>query len=116
MSKILNIIYWNANSIRSKLTEFYTFLSDENIDIKCISETFLKSDQRINAHPDYLKYRLDREDRPRGGVMIVIKKLIKHAILPSLHMSLIECLELYIETINGSKIEIFSVYLLVVLT
>jgi hypothetical protein len=111
MSIKLKIIYWNANSIRSKLTEFYTFLSDENIDIACICETFLKSDQHINAHPDYITYRLDREDRPRGGVMIVIKKLIKHAILPSLQTSLLECLGLSIETSNGSKIEIFSVYL-----
>lgn len=108
----LNILYWNANSIANKILEFYSFLTQHNVDIACICETFLKPDQNIASHPDYVIYRLDRDLQQRGGgVLLAVKKSIKHSILPSLNTKILECLGVSVLSKNKSKIDIFSVYL-----
>jgi hypothetical protein len=54
---------------------------------------------------------MDRLDRPRGGVMIVIKKRLNHSLLPSLNTKLIECVGVQLITDINEKIDFFSIYL-----
>ena len=41
-SKQIKILTWNANGIKNKKIEFYDFLINNNIQIDCLNETFLK--------------------------------------------------------------------------
>jgi exonuclease III len=110
-SQYVKIINWNASGIRNKINEFYHYLITNHIDIACVCETFLKSNMQLEAHPNFTTYRFDREDRPKGGVLIIIRNRIKHALLPSLDTKLLECIGIQIELNDNSKLQIFSIYL-----
>ena len=63
----LKLLTWNANDIKNKIFELYDLINN-NIQIACINETFLKSNINLHSHPNYHCYRFDREDRLKGGV------------------------------------------------
>jgi hypothetical protein len=107
----LNIIYWNADGIRRQINEFYDFLDENFIHVACVNETHLKTNLSLHSHPDYIIYRLDRTDRPKGGVAIFIHRSIKHRQLPHPQTTLFECIGLQILTENGSAINITSAYM-----
>ena len=107
----LNILYWNANGIRNQIDEFYDLLESNFIHVACVNETHLKSNLALNSNPNYFFYRLDRTDRPKGGVAIIIKNSIKHQLLPHPQTKLFECIGLEIFTENGPTIQIYSAYL-----
>lgn len=72
----LKIVYFNPNSLLSKLSEVQLFLVKENIDIALFSETFLKSRHNI-CLPGYRLVRRDDADEKRGGgVAIAIREVI----------------------------------------
>lgn len=108
----LKVSYWNANSIQNKIHEFDTFLNELSIDVACIQETMLNSDNITTTHPNYKFYRYDRivqnNIRSSGGVAIKIKRSIKHDLLPSLDLKLLEAIGVEIFLNNGSKIEVWS--------
>jgi len=107
----INLIYWNANGIVNKIDELYDYLQTNDIHIACISETFLKYNIRLKRHPDYIVHRLDRADRAKGGVAIIVNKTIKHSLQPSLDLDIIESIGIEINLQNGSKVTIYSIYL-----
>lgn len=111
----LNIANWNANSIRNKLHEFYDFLIDNQINIACLQETMLSPNDIHQSHPDFVLHRNDRiveaDQRQSGGVAILINRNIRHELLPSLNTKLLETIGIEIYVSNGSKIQIWSVYL-----
>lgn len=108
---VLKLMYWNANSLRNKIIEFYDFLSTNNIHIACVSETYLKPDYHLHSHPDYYMYRLDRVERNCGGVAIVVRRGLRHRLLPDLGMKLLETIGIEIILENNCKIRIYSTYL-----
>lgn len=73
----LKIVTWNANSIKSKLHEFQSFLYANDYDIVGICET--KTDEnfklKISGYKSYLKSRNNRG----GGVAILVKQNIDHS-------------------------------------
>lgn len=107
----LRIMYWNARSIRNKIVEFYHYLTTNDIQIACLSETFLKPSDHLLSHPDFRIYRLDRPNEAGGGVAILVDRKLKHELLPHLNMRHLEAIgiELFLE--NQQKIRIFSAYL-----
>lgn len=107
----LKIMYWNANSIKNKIVELYNYMAMNQIDVMCLSETFLKPNDHIISHPDYRWYRLDRTRNSRGGVAILIRRQIRHELLPHLNMRLLETIGIKIFLANNSTLEIFSTYL-----
>jgi hypothetical protein len=111
MSHKLNIMYWNANGISNKVLELYNYMDTNHIHICCLSETFLKHNTKITTHPDYQFIRRDRHDAAKGGVAIIIRKSIQHAIAPSINLYLLENIGIEITLEDGSKIIIYSVYL-----
>lgn len=71
----LNIIQWNAQSLRPKLIALEQFLSQEKIHIAALNETWLVPDSPIKVN-GYNIYRKDR-DGGWGGVAILVHKSIK---------------------------------------
>lgn len=110
-SQHLKVLHWNANGITKNVIELYNFIEQHHIHVACLSETFLKSHMKLPSHPDFIIHRLDRNDRPKGGVAIIIRRNIKHCLLPHLNTKLCESLSVEILLENGSKIQISSVYM-----
>uniref|UniRef100_A0A2M4CVF1 Putative reverse transcriptase-like protein n=1 Tax=Anopheles darlingi TaxID=43151 RepID=A0A2M4CVF1_ANODA len=104
----LRCLTWNANGILDKKEEFFQFLVKNLIDVATISETFLKPSMRL-SHPKYNIYRLDRLDRIKGGVAVVIGKHIKHQEVRSRNLKCIEAIGISIETCVG-RLEVFACY------
>jgi endonuclease/exonuclease/phosphatase family metal-dependent hydrolase len=104
----INLMFWNARSICKKQIETHNYLIDNNIQIALISETWCKKTDNIKF-PNYHCYRLDREGNRGGGVAILIRKEIKHQLLPDLRLTVIESIGISI-TVNGRNLNIFSVY------
>ena len=100
-----------SNGIKDRIIEFYNFLTSNNIHIACICETFLKKDIHPHTHPEFTIERLDRNDNPRGGVAIIIRKSLQYELLPNLNTKIFEAIGIEIKTINNTKIKIISTYL-----
>lgn len=107
-SSELQLIFWNAQSIRKKKLEFFTFLKRESIDISFISETFLTHNDSC-YDPEYYTFRLDRPNRRGGGVALFVKKNIKCTLLPVPKTKVIESIAVEMFCANH-KITFVSVY------
>lgn len=74
---VINLVTWNANSIRGRLKEFKYFLYKNNYDIVGICET--KTDKKFSLKlPGYQVY-LNSRNSFGGGVLIAIKENIAHS-------------------------------------
>ena len=76
---ILQFIYFNARSVRSKLTDLHSLLySKEGHLVVCITETWLSSEVTSGLLDPESKYSIYRTDRDRsfasGGVCILVDK------------------------------------------
>lgn len=56
----MNVLYWNAQGMSSKIQEFTDLVRVEDIDIACVSETHFSCKSRIKDLPDYHLIRSDR--------------------------------------------------------
>lgn len=106
----INVLYWNANGITNKMLAFYDYLSKQNVDIACISETFLKPNSKIDSHKDYIMHRFDRVGRAKGGVAIIVKRNLKHELQPSYNTKLLECIGIKVFINDTVSCHILSVY------
>jgi endonuclease/exonuclease/phosphatase family metal-dependent hydrolase len=108
--KDLKIAFWNAQSIQNKSVEVNDFIKDNNYDLFLVSESWLKSHIKYTVNADYNVYRLDRPDDKRsGGVMIIIKKIIKHKVLEIPPTKVVEVIGISVFTKNG-ELKIYSAY------
>lgn len=71
----INILQWNAQSLKPKLIAFRELLIKENIHVAILSETWLDSEDKVNIS-GYNVYRRDRFDS-YGGIAIVVHKSIR---------------------------------------
>ena len=71
----LKIVQWNAEGVRLKKTELQHFLKLKAIDVCCIQETHLSSSHRFFIR-GYEVFRQDRENRPKGGLLTVVRNNI----------------------------------------
>lgn len=78
--RFINIVQWNARSIKPKQTEFECMLFQHKVHIAIISETWLNEDININIR-DYSWYRKDRDDS-YGGVGILAHRSIRVQVCP----------------------------------
>ncbi|GJQ88044.1 hypothetical protein Trydic_g12966 [Trypoxylus dichotomus] len=60
----------NARGIAKKKNELRAFISDNEIDMALLSETFFKASHTCNI-PNYIAYRTDRNTKPGGGTAIL---------------------------------------------
>ncbi|KAG5666508.1 hypothetical protein PVAND_014532 [Polypedilum vanderplanki] len=66
---------------------------------------------KLARDPEFLIYRLDRVDQEKGGVAILVRKNLKHKILPIPNTKIIESIGISVLLSNGTNANIFSVYL-----
>ena len=80
----INVLTWNANSIKEKINELKVEIFNNNHDVISISETRI-DDKYTLSKIGYKVYRFDRNSRG-GGVALLVKNNIKHRhiILPNL--------------------------------
>ena len=71
----LRIVHWNAEGVRQKKLELQQFLKAQKIDVCCIQETHLNNTHRFSIR-GYEIHRADRADRPKGGVLTLVKTSI----------------------------------------
>jgi len=108
----LNIMYFNCNSLINKLEEFKNFLSEKEIGVGCLSETFLKSNHAINLK-NYTMIRKDDSNTVRGGgVALVVHKDIDFIELkvPTLKTIPSVC-AIKVRCMNDEDIVIASIYI-----
>lgn len=104
---VLKIGHFNAQSLGlggSKFLEIYNLLYKSNLDIICISESWLKDmDSSIQiALPGFESYRCDRTGRRGGGAYVSSKFKCKVLYQESFYESVTNCYEiLFIELIIG---------------
>jgi hypothetical protein len=109
--QFIKVLEWNVNGISNKIHELFNFMTSQHIDIACLCETFLKDSSKVAGDPSFNFYRLDRHEKAKGGVAIVVSKHLKHRLLPTLQTKLIENIGVEIFLDNGSKILVYSCYL-----
>ena len=108
----LNVIFWNARSIRKKYVEFFNFLSNNDVDICLLCETWLSYNIKI-YHPNYDCVRYDREGSG-GGVAIILKKTNSYRIIKCIETNVIETVGIILNLSNQTICKIICVYLTVV--
>ncbi|GJQ66283.1 hypothetical protein Trydic_g4331 [Trypoxylus dichotomus] len=64
------MMFWNAQNIVKKKDELRAFITDNEIDVALLSETFNIS--------NYVTYKMDRNTKPGGGTAILVRREIKH--------------------------------------
>ena len=72
------IVQWNAEGVRLKKTELQHFLKLKAIDVCCIQEAHLSSSHRFFIR-GYEVFRQDREKRPKGGLLTLVRNSIPAA-------------------------------------
>ena len=72
------IVQWNVEGVRLKKTDLQLFLKLKAIDVCCIQETHLSSSHRCFIS-GYEVFRQDRENRPKGGLLTLVRSNIPAA-------------------------------------
>jgi len=111
MTLNLKILSWNARSlVKVNKDLLVQFCLDNQIDIFCIQETFLKPFIKIQFH-GYRVIRQDRTDRDKGGIIIGVRNHIRFnqqwVNLSQGRAEIIGC-KMFID--RQKKINIFNIY------
>ena len=101
----VSLMQWNANGLLSKQSEFKQHIANNDHDVICIQETFLKQNKQIRI-PGYDAIRNDRLEA-KSGLMMLIKHGVKYISLPSPQN--VECQVAEMSTKSG-KITVINVY------
>ena len=83
--KPLMVMQWNAEGVFNKKDELQNLLLNKNIDICCIDKTHQKRVKDFKIRGYQKPFRLDRPDRPKGGVLTLVRNNL-HAIELSTHL------------------------------
>ena len=107
----LNFMYFDCNSLMTKLEEIEYLLNDLNIGVGCLSETFLKQNHDV-AFKNYSFIRKDDPNTVRGGgVAIVVRNDFQYVEmkLPNLKTISSAC-AIKLKCRNGFDIVVASIY------
>ena len=104
----LNILQWNAEGIYNKKLPFAERLNQEQIDVACVQETHLNPIHRFTIR-GYQTFRMDREGRHKGGVLILVKNNIPAS---EIQINTNQQAEIHgiNATVNNTKITIYNLY------
>ena len=81
MGEGLKCFYTNARSLRNKKDELFSYIIEENLDIVCITESWVNEKQFNETRGEYelegyTIYLSQRTDRIGGGLIIYIRNTI----------------------------------------
>ena len=78
----LKIIHYNCRSIKNKQFELFKYMNKQNVDILCLNETFLNSeDHNFNHINHHTIIRNDRTHKKGGGIAMILKNNIKFNVI-----------------------------------
>ncbi|GFT59823.1 nucleic-acid-binding protein from transposon X-element [Trichonephila clavipes] len=113
VSTSLKIGFWNASSLRSKIHEVRDFVSEQNLDMFLVQETWLEP----GIDPQIANYRLTKDDRiefphtvTRGGTAIYCKNEIVHHRVPLPNLQGMDATAVQIKINNFPPINVVSAY------
>ena len=107
-SRPLNILQWNAEGIYNKKLPLAERLNQEQIDVACVQETHLNPTHRFTVR-GYQTFRMDREGRHKGGVLILVKNNIpaSEILVDTNQQAKVHGIN---AIVNNSKITIYNLY------
>lgn len=105
----LQIIFWNAKSIRAGRNELEEYVTSENIDVVLVSETWLQPQHSNPNIQGYTMYRTDRTTTQGGGTAIYVRNVIKHYVTALPTLQHLEATAIVVTTKNG-PLRLFSCY------
>ncbi|GFT50336.1 putative RNA-directed DNA polymerase from transposon X-element [Trichonephila clavipes] len=113
LSTSLKIGFWNASSLRNKIHEVRDFVSEQNLDMFLVQETWLEP----GIDPQIANYRLTKDDRiefphtvTRGGTAIYCKNEIVHHRVPLPNLQGMDATAVQIKINNFPPINVVSAY------
>ncbi|GFW69116.1 probable RNA-directed DNA polymerase from transposon X-element [Trichonephila clavipes] len=113
VSTSLKIGFWNASSLRNKIHEVRDFVSEQNLDMFLVQETWLEP----GIDPQIANYRLTKDDRiefphtvTRGGTAIYCKNEIVHHRVPLPNLQGMDATAVQIKINNFPPINVVSAY------
>ena len=71
----LKMVHWNAEGVRLKKIELQKFLKENSIDVCTIQESHLTTNHRFFIR-GFEIYRQDRKNRPKGGIVTLVRNNI----------------------------------------
>ncbi|GIY32485.1 RNA-directed DNA polymerase from mobile element jockey [Caerostris extrusa] len=109
----LRVGFWNANGIRRQLQEIKEFLSDHDLDLFLIQETFLHPGHNPQI-PNFTLYKNDRVNTNTrstgGGTCIYVKNTLTHHQIPTPTLTSSEATIINLKLTNTSSIVFISYY------
>ena len=77
-TSLSSVYMTNARSLNNKFDEFYCMVQDMEIDLVCVSETWLKDEipQSVFSIPDYTMFWKNRQAKQGGGVALYAKSYL----------------------------------------
>ncbi|GIY62941.1 RNA-directed DNA polymerase from mobile element jockey [Caerostris extrusa] len=109
----LRIGFWNANGIRRQLQEVKEFVSDHDLDLFLIQETFLQPGQKSQI-TNFTLYKNDRVNTNarhiQGGTCIYVKNALTHHQIPTPTLNSSEATMINLKLTNTSSIVLISYY------
>ena len=108
-----NLALLNTQSVVNKIDQMTSFLSDYNLDICCITETWLQPhndfERQCIAPDGYCLLNKDREGRRGGGVAIICRERLNPKMQKSEQFRTFECMLVSLSTPFGNT-QIATVY------
>lgn len=105
------ILFWNCRGVTRRRLELLHLISNNNVDIILLNETFLASHQNFNL-PNFHSYHTKRPQaagqRPSGGTSILINRRYIHQLIQINTLS-VENTTIHIKTSN-EELRIVSIY------
>ena len=106
----LKIVQWNAEGVRLKKTELQHFLKLKASDVCCIQETHLSSSHRFFIR-GYEVFRQDRENRPKGGLLTLVRNNIPAAEIQRSGQAELDTEYLGVKLVlAGTPLTVFNIY------
>ena len=113
-SKPKGIVFAHINvcSLMNKTAYVFSYLTEKNIDVLSINETWLNSNISNSSlfFPGYYIFRLDRNYSSGGKVCILIKNCYIRVVENSLMSNCIELIHVMLQFPFSSHINVVSVY------
>ena len=102
------VMHWNAEGVMNKKTELEHILHEKNINICCIQETHLKSGKAFKIRGYQSRFRSDRADRTKGGILTLVRNNID-ACETAVHMENAEY-QMIRAKLNDTELHILNFY------
>ena len=77
-----SILQWNCRGLRNNFEELIKLISDNNIIVACLQETFLKSNDTCNIRGYTAYHKIGDGEKAAGGSSVLIKNSIPQKQIP----------------------------------